>query len=63
MDNKTKQDGRDDSKVDLNDPNEVAYAAQQAGVSSSEYKQFAKDSGSSSRSAIAEYIKKANASS
>lgn len=31
MDNKTKKDGRDDSKVDLNDANEVAYAAKQAG--------------------------------
>ena len=28
MDDKTKQDGRDDSKVDLNDPNQVSYAAQ-----------------------------------
>lgn len=25
MDDKRKQDGRDDAKVDLNDPNEVSY--------------------------------------
>ena len=58
MDNKTKQDGRDDSKVDLNDVNEVAYAAKQAGVTPSEYKQLAKASGSSLRTVIAEYIAK-----
>ncbi|MCX3267415.1 hypothetical protein [Pedobacter agri] len=33
MDDKSKQDGRDDAKVDLNDPNEVSYADQQANVS------------------------------
>lgn len=56
MDDKTKQDGRDDSKVDLNDPNEVSYAAQQAGVSVSEYREMAQKVGSSSRKAIADYI-------
>ncbi|RZK62868.1 MAG: DUF3606 domain-containing protein, partial [Pedobacter sp.] len=49
-------DGRDDSKVDLNDANEVAYAAKQAGVSSSEYKELAKASGSFNRETIATYI-------
>ena len=58
MDNKTKQDGRDDSKVDLNDPNEVAYAAKQAAVSIADYRRLAKESGSSSRKAISEYISK-----
>ncbi|RZL56318.1 MAG: DUF3606 domain-containing protein [Pedobacter sp.] len=58
MDNKAKQDGRDDSKVDLNDPNEVSYAAQQAGVTMQEYKEYAKASGSSSRRVIADYILK-----
>jgi hypothetical protein len=57
MDDKTKQDGRDDSKVDLNDPNEVAYAAKQEGISVSEYKEMAQKAGSSSRAKIAEYIK------
>ncbi|WP_316739241.1 DUF3606 domain-containing protein [Pedobacter aquatilis] len=56
MDNKLKQDGRDDAKVDLNDPAEVAYAAEQAGVSPDDYKTMAKKSGSSSRKLIAEYI-------
>lgn len=58
MDNKTKQDGRDDSKVDLNDANEVAYAAKQVGVTASEYKELAKASGSSNRKTIEEYIAK-----
>lgn len=58
MDNKSKQDGRDDAKVDLNDSSEVAYAAKQAGVTSTEYKEFAKKAGTSSRAGIAEYIKK-----
>lgn len=58
MDDKSKQDGRDDAKVDLNDPNEVAYAAKQLNISSSEYKEYAKASGSSTRKAIADYIAK-----
>jgi len=56
MDDKTKQDGRDDAKVDLNDPNEVLYAAKQANVSVEKYKELAKKSGSSSREVIANYI-------
>jgi len=63
MDNKSKQDGREDAKVDLNDASEVAYASKQAGVSTEEYKKLAKQSGSSSRSVIAEYIAKSNAQS
>ncbi|RYF26565.1 MAG: DUF3606 domain-containing protein [Flavobacteriales bacterium] len=58
MDDKIKQDGRDDAKVDLNDPNEVSYAAKEAGVSTEKYKEFAKACGSSSRRAIADYIAK-----
>jgi len=57
MDDKTKQDGRDDAKVDLNDPNEVAYAAKQVGLSPARYKELAKKAGTSSREKIAEYIK------
>ncbi|MFD2287052.1 DUF3606 domain-containing protein [Pedobacter petrophilus] len=56
MDNKKKQDGRDDAKVDLNDPNEVSYAAQQAGISSEKYKEYAKAAGTNGRQAIAKYI-------
>lgn len=58
MDNKNKQDGRDDAKVDLNDPNEVSYAAQQAGVTVSIYKEMAKACGSSARKTIADYIER-----
>ncbi|WP_131535477.1 DUF3606 domain-containing protein [Pedobacter nototheniae] len=57
-DNKNKQDGRDDTKVDLNDASEVAYAAKEAGVTPNRYKELAKQSGSSSRAKIADYIKK-----
>ncbi len=57
MDDKTKQDGRDDAKVDLNDPNEISYAAQEAGISSEKYKEYAKAAGTNSRKAIADYIK------
>jgi hypothetical protein len=56
MDNKKKQDGRDDAKVDLNDPNEVSYAAQQAGISAEKYKEYAKAAGTNGRQAIAKYI-------
>ena len=63
MDNKSKQDGHEDAKVDLNDASEVAYAAKEAGVSTEEYKRLAKESGSSSRNKIAAYIAKSNASS
>ncbi|MDQ1139434.1 DUF3606 domain-containing protein [Pedobacter agri] len=57
MDDKRKQDGRDDAKVDLNDPNEVSYAAQQANVSTEKYKQYAKAAGTSNREKILQYIK------
>ena len=58
MDDKLKQDGRDDAKVDLNDPNEVRYAAQAAGVTMQEYKGYAAAAGSSNRKVIADYIAK-----
>ncbi|RYF11475.1 MAG: hypothetical protein EOO42_21275 [Flavobacteriales bacterium] len=58
MDNKSTQDGCDDSKVDLNDPNELSYAAKKAGVNSHKYKDYAKAAGSSSREKIAAYINK-----
>ena len=37
-DDKNKQDGRDDARVDQNDASEVAYAAKQFGVTSKEVK-------------------------
>lgn len=57
MDIKKKQDGRDNAKVDLNDPNEISYAAQEAGISSEKYKEYAKAAGTNGRLAIAIYIK------
>lgn len=55
-DNKRKQDGREDSKVDLNDASEVAYAAKQAGVTPAKYKELANASGNTSREKVAGYI-------
>ncbi|AZI28029.1 hypothetical protein EA772_15330 [Pedobacter sp. G11] len=49
MNDKIKQDGRDDAKVDLNDPNEVSYANQQANVSTEKHKECAKAAGTSNR--------------
>lgn len=56
MDKIRKDDGRDDAKVDLNDPNDVSYSAQQAGISAEEYKKYAKAAGTNGRHAIARYI-------
>ncbi|MCX2430160.1 MULTISPECIES: hypothetical protein [unclassified Pedobacter] len=56
MDKIRKDDGRDDAKVDLNDPNDISYAAQQAGISAEKYKEYAKAAGTSGRQAIAKYI-------
>ena len=49
INDKIKQDGRDDAKVDLNDPNEVSYANQQANVSTEKHKECAKAAGTSNR--------------
>lgn len=57
MDNKKKQDGHNDARVDLNDPNEISFAAQEAGVTSENYKEYAKAAGTDGRLAIAKYIK------
>jgi hypothetical protein len=56
-DNKTKQDGRDDSKVDPNDANEVSYAAKEFGVSSSAIKEAITQVGNS-RSKLKAYFNK-----
>jgi len=55
-DNKSKQDGRDDSKVDANDSSEVAYAAKEFGVTSAKVKEAIEAVGSS-RKKIGEYVK------
>jgi hypothetical protein len=54
-DDKSKQDGRDDSKIDANDSSEVAYAAKQFGVSSSEVKNAIEAVGNS-RSAVEKHL-------
>ncbi|TDO24231.1 DUF3606 domain-containing protein [Pedobacter duraquae] len=56
-DDKSKQDGRDDSKIDSNDPNEVEYAAKQFGVSASEIREAIKQVGSS-REAVKKHLGK-----
>lgn len=38
-DNKTKQDGRDDSRIDANDANELAYEARKLGVEVADIKE------------------------
>jgi hypothetical protein len=54
-DNKKKQDGRDDNKIDSNDPNEVAYAAKQFGVTSARLKQAIEQVGNS-REKVKNYL-------
>lgn len=56
-DNKNKQDGRDDSQIDSNDPNEVSYAAKQFGVSSEKIKEAISKVGNS-RKKVQEYLSK-----
>lgn len=56
-DDKSKQDGRDDSKIDSNDANEVEYAAKQFGVSPSEIREAIKQVGSS-REAVKKHLGK-----
>jgi len=54
-DDKSKQDGRDDSKIDANDPNELAYAAKEFGVSVEEVKAAIKAVGNS-RAAVKKHL-------
>lgn len=54
-DNKNKQDGRDDSKIDSNDPNEVSYAAKQFGVTPARIKEVISIVGNS-RKKVKEYL-------
>jgi len=56
-DNKKKEDGRDDSKIDRHDTSEVAYAAKEFGVTQKEIRD-AIDKIGSSRAAVAKYLKK-----
>ena len=54
-DNKSKQDGRDDSKIDANDSSEVAYAAKEFGVTAAQIKEAVEAVGSS-RAAVKDYL-------
>ena len=55
-DDKNKQDGRDDSRIDSNDNSEVSYAATQFGVSAEEIREAIKNVGNS-REKVKEYLK------
>jgi len=54
-DNKNKQDGRDDSKIDANDSSEVAYAAKEFGVTAAQIKEAIEEVGNS-RAAVKKYL-------
>lgn len=54
-DDKNKQDGRDDSRIDANDSSEVSYAAKQFGVTTEEIRAAVKAVGSS-RDAVKKYL-------
>ena len=54
-DNKSKQDGRDDSKIDAKDSSEVAYAAEQFGVTAVEIKDAIEAVGNS-RAKVEKYL-------
>jgi hypothetical protein len=54
-DNKSKQDGRDDSKIDANDSSEVSYAAKEFGVTAAQVREALEEVGSS-RAAVKEYL-------
>jgi hypothetical protein len=54
-DDKSKQDGRDDSKIDAHDSNELAYAAKAFGVSVDEVKAAIKAVGNS-RAAVEKHL-------
>lgn len=56
-DNKTKQDGRDDSRIDSNDPSELSYAAEQFGVSVQEVRDAIMAVGNS-REKVKQYLAK-----
>jgi len=56
-DNKKKQDGRDDSKIDSNDPSEVQYAANSFKVTPAQIKEAISKVGSS-QEAVKKYLAK-----
>jgi hypothetical protein len=54
-DDKSKQDGRDDSKIDAHDSSEVAYAAKEFGVSTSQVREAIEAVGNS-RAAVEKHL-------
>ena len=56
-DNKKKEDGRDDSKIDSHDASEVAYAAKEFGVTQKEVRDAIEKVGPS-RAAVKKHLKK-----
>jgi hypothetical protein len=55
-DDKSKQDGRDDSKIDGNDTSEIAYAAKEFGVTAAKIKEAIEAVGNT-RSEVEQYLK------
>jgi hypothetical protein len=56
-DDKTKQDGRDDSKIDSKDSSELEYAAREFGVTPKQIREAIEKVGSS-RDAVKKYLSK-----
>ncbi|MET1054257.1 MAG: DUF3606 domain-containing protein [Pedobacter sp.] len=56
-DNKDKQDGRDDSKIDSNDASEVQYAAEEFKVTPKQIKDAIAEVGNS-RAAVKKYLQR-----
>jgi hypothetical protein len=48
-DDKTNKGTRDDVSIDANDPSEVEYAAREAGMSSTEFKELMEKEGTNNR--------------
>jgi hypothetical protein len=54
-DNKDKQDGRDDSRIDANDASEISFAAKQFGVSADQIREAIEKVGNS-REKVKDYL-------
>jgi hypothetical protein len=54
-DDKTKQDGRDDTRIDINDASELEYAAKQFGVTPNRIREAVEAVGSS-REKVRQYL-------
>lgn len=56
-DDKSKKDGRDDSRIDTSDPHELQYAAEQANVTPEVIKKVIQQIGTNSRERVMATIK------